>query len=82
MNRLMSDIRKNIENTGKNIQDSIDESMHRSAADAEKMRREVEGDQMSAGEKLRSGLDEAKHRTEAEMDHVKREMRGDPTTKK
>lgn len=57
------------------VRDGAAESMHRSAADAEKTRREVDGDNMTLGEKVTSGANEAKHRLEAEGDKAKRVTR-------
>ncbi len=77
----MSDLKTNIENTGKNVRDGVDETLHDSAADAERARRETQGDAMTAGEKIGSVADEAKHRAQAGIDHAKRDLRGDPTTR-
>ncbi len=55
--------------------DSAGEAMHRSAAEAEKTRREVDGDNMSLRDKVTSGASEAKHRIEAETDKAKRHAR-------
>ena len=55
--------------------DSAGEAMHRSAAEAEKTRRDVDGDNMTLGEKVTSGVSEAKHRLEAEGDKAKRTTR-------
>lgn len=74
---MSNDVRKTLEKSAKNVRDSIDETMHRSAADAEKARREGEGDSMTAGDRVVSAVDEAKHRTQAGIDHAKREARGD-----
>lgn len=57
------------------VKDSANEALHRSAADAEKTRRELDGDNMTSTEKLESMASEAKHRTEAEVDSAKRSIR-------
>ncbi|HTU81218.1 MAG TPA: hypothetical protein VMF61_03760 [Candidatus Acidoferrales bacterium] len=75
----MSDLKTNLDNTRKNVRDTVDEAMHRSAAEGERARRDIEGDAMTPGEKVTSVADEAKHRTEAGMDHAKRKLRGDDT---
>lgn len=64
-----------IKDTVRNAKDSIDEAMHRSTAEAEHMRRDVDGGNMTTEEKLTSMANEAKHRTEAEIDKAKREVR-------
>ncbi len=65
----------NIKDTVRNAKDTVDEAMHRSTADAEHMRRDIDGDNMTTEEKLTSLANEAKHRTEAEIDKAKREVR-------
>lgn len=64
-----------IKDTVRNAKDTIDEAMHRSTAEAEHMRRDVDGENMTTEEKLTSLANEAKHRTEAEIDKAKREVR-------
>jgi hypothetical protein len=55
--------------------DAAGEVLHRSGAEAEKTRREVEGDTMTTGEKVASVVNETKHRTQAEIDAAKRNLR-------
>ncbi len=55
--------------------DLIHEGGHRSAAEMEKARRDMAGDDLTAGEKARSVVDEAKQRVQAEVDAVKRKVR-------
>jgi len=57
------------------VRDGADEAMHRSAADAEKTRRDVAGNSLTPKEKLVSAASEIQHRTQAEMDRAKRELR-------
>ena len=57
------------------VRDRADETIHRSAADAEKTRREVAGENMTPSEKLVSGATEVQHRTQAELDRAKRALR-------
>ena len=77
----MSDIKSDrsisgeIERGVKDVRDTAKEAMHRSGAEAEHSRREVEGDNMSAGEKVSSVANEAKQRLEAEGDKTKRNLR-------
>ena len=64
-----------IKDTIADAKDATNETLHRSAADAERTRREVEGESMTPGEKVASGASEAKHRVEAEIDKTKRNVR-------
>lgn len=64
-----------IKDTVRNAKDTIDEALHRSSAEAEKTRREVDGESMTTEEKLTSLANEGKHRAEAEIDKAKREVR-------
>jgi SMC interacting uncharacterized protein involved in chromosome segregation len=57
------------------VKDAASEAQHRSSAEAEKTRREVDGDNMTAGEKLGSVANEATNRTQAELDKTKRDVR-------
>ncbi len=57
------------------VRDSAAEAMHHSAAEAEKTRREVDGDAMTPGEKIASGATEAKERVKEGADHAKRSIR-------
>jgi hypothetical protein len=70
------DIKKTVKDGIDNARDSVKEGLHRSAADAERARRELDGDKMTAGEKLKSVAGEVKERTQAEIDKAKREVRG------
>ena len=64
-----------VKRTADEVRDTVHEGQHRGAADAERVRREAFGDELTAGEKTRSLLDEAKERTQAEIDAAKREVR-------
>jgi hypothetical protein len=55
--------------------DAIHEAAHRSNADAEKMRREAFGNEMTPGEKIGSSANEIKERAEAKLDEAKRKLR-------
>ena len=59
----------------KDVRDAASEAMHRSAADAERDRREMAGDTMTPGEKASSVMDEAKQRIEEGVDKTKRSVR-------
>lgn len=64
-----------VKRTTDNVKDTIHEGQHRTAADAEKARRESFGNDLTGTEKLKSVANEAKHRTQAEIDAAKREVR-------
>lgn len=68
-------IKHEIDKTARDVKDATSETYHRTAADAEKARREAEGDEMTSGEKLESVADEAKHRVHAGADAAKRSIR-------
>ncbi len=57
------------------VRDSAGAAMHHSAAEAERERRETEGDTMTPGEKMASGADEAKERIKEGVDNAKRSVR-------
>ena len=44
-------------------------------AEAEKLKRDALGDELTTGEKVESGANELKNRTQAEIDKAKRELR-------
>jgi len=64
-----------IKRTTDNVRDAIHEGGHRTAADAEKARRETLDSELTGAEKAKSVLKEAKERTQAEIDAAKREVR-------
>jgi hypothetical protein len=57
------------------VKDRLHESEHRTAAEGERARRDLLGDEMKPGEKAGSIADEAKNRAQAEIDAMKRELR-------
>jgi hypothetical protein len=57
------------------VKDALTEAGHRSAAEGERAKRDVAGDEMTAGEKLGSVVNEAKESTLADVDRLKREVR-------
>lgn len=69
----MSD--RKLHDAAEDARDATHEAAHRTVAEAERLKRDVAGDEMTPGEKLRSGANEAKHRVEAEVDKTKREVR-------
>jgi hypothetical protein len=64
-------IKKTVDNTT----DTIHEGQHRSAADAERARRKVFGDELNPGEKVASVTNETVRRAQAEIDAAKRKAR-------
>lgn len=64
-----------LKDTVDNVKDTLHEAQHRSAADAERSKRETLGNEMTPGEKAGSVLNEAKQRTQAEYDAAKRDVR-------
>jgi len=60
---------------GADLHDAAEEVKHRTAAEAERLKRETLGDELTVGEKVESGANELKNRTQAEMDKAKRELR-------
>lgn len=75
MSNELHDTKKAIKDTVANASDAAKETLHRSAAEGEHTKREVDGDSMTAGEKAASVIDEGKHRVAAAADHAKREAR-------
>ena len=55
--------------------DAVHEAGHRTAADAEKTRRDALGKEMTPGEKVGSVANEIKNRTQAKVDEAKRKLR-------
>ena len=64
-----------VKGTIDDARDAIHEGSHRSAADGERAKREIAGDEMTPGERAGSAVNEAKHRAEAEVDRIKRDLR-------
>ena len=58
-----------------NVRDSASQAMHNSTADAEKTRRDLDGENMTATEKLGSMFNEGKNRAQAEIDETKKDVR-------
>ena len=64
-----------IKRTVDDVKDRAHEAEHRSAAQDERARRDVLGDELTPGEKAGSIANEAKQRAQAEVDAMKRELR-------
>jgi|GEM_PF-3886711 predicted nucleic acid-binding Zn-ribbon protein len=67
-------LEKEIDKTGKNVRDTINEVKHRTEAETEKLNRESDPT-MSQGERARSALNETKHNIQADIDKGKRDIR-------
>ncbi|HEY5341406.1 MAG TPA: hypothetical protein VIK27_10290 [Candidatus Aquilonibacter sp.] len=68
-------LKNEFDKTVNDVKDGVSESAHRTVADAEKARRETEGNEMTSSEKLESLANEGRHRTQGEIDHAKRAVR-------
>jgi hypothetical protein len=68
---LKDDIVKGV----KDVKDSITEATHRSNAEAEQVKRDVAGDQMTTGEKVGSVANQVKESAQANYDEAKRNVR-------
>ncbi len=60
---------------GADLHDAAEEVKHRTVAEAERLKRETLGDELTTREKIGSGANELKNRTQAEIDKAKREAR-------
>jgi hypothetical protein len=68
-------IKDDLKNAVGAVKDSLREATHKSTAEAERERRELAGDTMTAGEKLGSVANEGKNEFQAGIDHAKVEAR-------
>ena len=68
---IAEEVKKGVED----VRDSAEAAVHQSAAEAERMRRETEGDTMTPGEKLTSGVDEAKERIKEGAANARKNIR-------
>jgi hypothetical protein len=57
------------------FKDSAKEVKHRTIAEAEHLKRDAFGDEMTTGEKLKSGANELRNRAAADIDKAKRDLR-------
>ncbi|MBV8198523.1 MAG: hypothetical protein JO263_10335 [Candidatus Eremiobacteraeota bacterium] len=64
-----------IAKVAKDVRDMARETLHRSAADAERERRDLAGDTMTTGEKVKSAASEVQQRAQANVDRAKRKVR-------
>jgi ElaB/YqjD/DUF883 family membrane-anchored ribosome-binding protein len=71
----LDNVRDSIDKAGKDVRDAFREAGHRSAADAEKEKRELLGDELRPSEKAGSVVHESKERLQAELDEAKRKLR-------
>ncbi len=76
------DFKKDIDNVKDAVKKGVEdvkgaahETAHRSTADAEHTRRELDGEAMTPGEKAASMLNEGTNRAQAEIDAAKRRAR-------
>ncbi|MGC2130758.1 MAG: hypothetical protein WA629_11755 [Candidatus Aquilonibacter sp.] len=63
-----------VKGTIDDVRDTAHEASHRTKAEAERERREVDGT-MTPGEKAKSMAEEAKNRIQADVDEAKRRVR-------
>jgi len=68
---LKDDIVKGV----KDVKDAITEASHRGNAEAEQVKRDVAGDQMTTGEKVGSVANQVKESAQANYDEAKRNVR-------
>jgi len=71
----LNEVKKAVKDTVDSVIDKTRETSHRSSADAERIRRDLTGDQMTTREKVTSAANETKERVAAGIDHAKREVR-------
>ena len=71
----LNEVNKAVKDTVDNAVDKTREAGHRSSADAERLRRDLHGDQMTTREKVTSTTNETKERVAAGIDHAKHEVR-------
>ena len=68
-------IERQIDKTVKNVRDGLDEAAHRTAAEGERTKRDLAGNEMTPGEKAKSVVNEAGHDVKANIDKTKRTVR-------
>ncbi|MBC5823302.1 MAG: hypothetical protein GIW99_11115 [Candidatus Eremiobacteraeota bacterium] len=71
------DLKKDFNKAVDNVKDGLDEAKHRSQAEGERAKRDVDGDNMTAGEKLESNVKEGGHNLGADWDKTKRDVRNE-----
>jgi hypothetical protein len=71
----LNEVKKAVKDTVDSTIEKTREAGHRSSADAERIRRDLTGDQMTTTEKVTSAANETKERVAAGIDHAKHEVR-------
>jgi len=71
----LNEVKQAVKDTVDNTIDQTREAGHRSSADAERIRRDLSGDQMTTTEKVTSTANETKERVAAGIDHARHEVR-------
>ena len=71
----LNEVKKAVKDSVDDVIDKTRETGHRSSADAERIRRDLAGDQMTTREKVTSTANETKERVAAGIDHAKHEVR-------
>ena len=66
---------KHVKDAVHDVKDAANETKHRTVAEAERLKRDALGDEMTTGEKLESHANELKNRAQAEIDKTKRQVR-------
>ncbi|GAC1391096.1 MAG: hypothetical protein NVSMB31_08350 [Vulcanimicrobiaceae bacterium] len=75
MKDTMNNIADTIKDTVDNVRDGVNESGHRSEAEAEQQKRNIAGDEMTASQKAASVFNQGKNEVQAEYDKTKRDVR-------
>ncbi len=70
-----NDVKHGFKHAAADVKDGANEARHRSAADAERAKRDIAGDQLTPGEYADSVGKEAVNRTKAGIDQAKRNVR-------
>jgi hypothetical protein len=68
-------LKDDIVNGVKDVKDALTEASHRSNAEAEQVKRDVAGDQMTTTEKVGSVANQVKESAQADYDEAKRNIR-------
>jgi hypothetical protein len=76
--RAVEDAKEAVQRTSEDVKDRLHEASHRSAAEAEREKRKLTGDEMSPGEHVRSTVNEVKNDFEADVAATKRSLRENP----
>ncbi len=68
-------IRDEVDKTIDNVKDAAHEIKHRAVADAERTKRDLDGDDMTTSEKIGSVVNQKKNEAQATIDKAKRDLR-------